>query len=112
LHPVTSSYFQKLNWSWKDAGLIPLSRSGPNRRVCLTLWQKRTSRKRSKNRGDGGIRVYIREGTTSRVMAAYRPCGEFYDFTVSIRSILDTTTYALYFNRRLLGRYGFSVVIP
>jgi hypothetical protein len=21
-HPVTSSYFQKINWSWKDAGLI------------------------------------------------------------------------------------------
>ena len=25
-HPVTSSYFQKWNWSWKDAGLIPLGR--------------------------------------------------------------------------------------
>jgi hypothetical protein len=30
--------------------------------------------------GDGGTGVYTREGTTSRVMAANRPCGEFYDF--------------------------------
>ena len=37
-HPVTSSYFQKWNWSWKDAGLIPLRRYRLNRRQCLTLW--------------------------------------------------------------------------
>ena len=37
-HPVISSYFQKLNWRWKDAGLIPLRRYRPNRRECLTLW--------------------------------------------------------------------------
>jgi hypothetical protein len=48
-HPVTSSHFQKWNWSYKDAGLIPLRRSRPNRRECWTLWQKRTSRKCSKN---------------------------------------------------------------
>jgi hypothetical protein len=34
----------------------------------------------SKNGGDGGIGVYMREGTTLRVMAADRPYGEFYDF--------------------------------
>jgi hypothetical protein len=39
-----------------------------------------TSRKRSKNRGDGGTGVYMWEGTTSRVMAADRHYGEFYDF--------------------------------
>ena len=39
-HPVTSSYFQKWNWSWKDAGLIPLRRSRPNRRVLDTLTEK------------------------------------------------------------------------
>jgi hypothetical protein len=38
----------------------------------LTLWQKRASRKHSKNGGYGG--------TTSRVMAADRPYGELYDF--------------------------------
>jgi len=37
-HPVTSSYFQKWNWSWKDAGLVPLRRYRLNRRDCLTLW--------------------------------------------------------------------------
>jgi hypothetical protein len=36
--------------------------------------------KRSKDGGDGGTGVYMWEGTTSRVMAAYRPYGEFYDF--------------------------------
>jgi hypothetical protein len=60
--------------------LIPMRRSRPNRRECLTLWQKRTSRKCSENEGDGGSGVYMREGTTSRVMAADRPYGKFYDF--------------------------------
>jgi hypothetical protein len=35
---VTSSYFQKWNWSLKDAGSIPLRRYRPNRKECLTLW--------------------------------------------------------------------------
>jgi hypothetical protein len=39
-----------------------------------------TSRKRSRNGGDGGTGVYMREGTTSRAMAADRSYGEFYDF--------------------------------
>jgi hypothetical protein len=60
--------------------LIQLRRSRPNHRECLILWQKRTSRKRSKNRGDGGTSVYLWEGTTSRVMAANRLYGEIYDF--------------------------------
>jgi hypothetical protein len=38
-----------------------------------------TPRKRSKNAGDGGTGVYKREGTTSRVMAADRPYGVFYN---------------------------------
>jgi hypothetical protein len=46
----------------------------------LILWQKRTSRKRSKNGGYGGTGFYMREGTSSRVMAADGPYGEFYDF--------------------------------
>jgi hypothetical protein len=46
-----------------------------------------TSRKRSKNEGDGGTSVYMRERTTLRVMAADRPYGEFYDFySVSIEN--------------------------
>jgi hypothetical protein len=60
--------------------LIPLMRCRPNHRECLTLWEKRTYRKCSKNRGDGETGVDIREGTTSRVMAANWPYGEFYDF--------------------------------
>jgi hypothetical protein len=37
----------------------------------------------SKNGGDRGTCVYMREGTTSRVMAADRPYGEFYYFYAS-----------------------------
>jgi hypothetical protein len=37
-------------------------------------------KKRSNNGGEGGTGVYMREGTTSRVMEADRPYGEFYDF--------------------------------
>jgi hypothetical protein len=58
-------------YHWGDPGRIA---------ECLTLWQKRISRKRSKNGGDGGTGVYMREGTISRVMAADRPYGEFYYF--------------------------------
>ena len=64
----------------KDAGSIPLRRSRSNRRECLTLWQKRTSRKRYKNGGDFGAGVYMRERTTSSVTAVFRPYGEFYEF--------------------------------
>jgi hypothetical protein len=49
----------------------------------LTLRQKRTSRKRSKNGGDGSTGVYMRKGTTSRMTAAGKSYGEFYDFYVS-----------------------------
>jgi hypothetical protein len=34
----------------------------------------------SKNEGDSGTSVYMGEGTTSKVMEADRPYGEFYDF--------------------------------
>jgi hypothetical protein len=47
-------------------------------------WQKRTSRKLSKNGEDVGTDVYMREGTTLRVTTVDRPYGEFYDlYTVS-----------------------------
>jgi hypothetical protein len=39
-----------------------------------------TSRKRSKYGGVGRTGVYMREGTSSKVMEADRPYGEFYDF--------------------------------
>jgi len=79
-HPVTSSYFLKWNWSWKDAGSIPLRSSKLKRRKFLTLWQNRTSRNRFKNGADGGTGVYMREETTSRVTAADRSNSKFYDF--------------------------------
>jgi hypothetical protein len=50
-----------------------------SQRVLDTLTVK-TSRKLSKNGGGGGIGIYMREGTASRVMVADRPYGEFCDF--------------------------------
>jgi hypothetical protein len=47
--------------------------------VLDTLTEK-AYRKLPQNGGDGGIGVYIREGTTSMLMVADRPYGEFYDF--------------------------------
>jgi hypothetical protein len=52
-----------------------------------------TSRKRSKNGGDGGTVVYMREETTSRVMAVDRPYGEFMIFTATVQNILDRPSY-------------------
>jgi hypothetical protein len=60
--------------------------------------QKRTSSKRSKNVGDGGTCVYMREGTTSRVMAADRPYAEFYDFYSVSPNNLDTPSYTANWN--------------
>jgi len=49
---------------------------------------------RSKNGGDGGIGVYMREGTTSRVTVADRPYGEFYGFySVSPENFGSTHVY-------------------
>jgi hypothetical protein len=45
-------------WSWKEASFTPLRRSTPNLGECLTLWQKMTSRKRSKN-GEDGVTVLL-----------------------------------------------------
>jgi hypothetical protein len=50
-----------------------------SQRLLDTLTEK-DYQKAFQNRGDGGTGVYMREGTTSRVMAADRPYGEFYDF--------------------------------
>jgi hypothetical protein len=78
LAPCDLFRFPKMKlWRWKDAGLIPLRRSKLSRRECLTLREKRTSSKCSKNGGDSGTGVYMREGTTSRLMVIDRPCGEF-----------------------------------
>jgi hypothetical protein len=50
-----------------------------SQRMLDTLIEK-DSQQHSKNGGYGGTSVNLREGTTSRVMAADRPYDEFYDF--------------------------------
>jgi len=49
---------------------------------------------RSKNGGDGGTGVYMRERTTQRATAADRPYGEFYGFySVSPENFGSTHVY-------------------
>ena len=113
LAPCDFFLFPKMKLNWKDAGSIPLRRSRPKRRKCLTLWQKRTSRKLSKNGGDGGTGVCMREGTTSRVTAADRPYGKFYDFySVSAENFGSTLVHGLsmpkYLGMHKMGSVGRS----
>ena len=50
-----------------------------------------TEKDLQENGGDGGTGVYIREGTTSRVTAANRRYGKFYDFySVSLETFGST----------------------
>jgi hypothetical protein len=64
---------------WEDNIKMDVQEVGGGRGDGMEL-ASRTSRKCSKNGGDGGTGVYMREGTTSRVMVADRLYGEFYDF--------------------------------
>ena len=62
-------------------------------KVLNTLTEK-DFQEASKNGGDSGTGVYIREGTTSRVTAADRPYGKFYDFySVSLETFGSTHVY-------------------
>jgi hypothetical protein len=62
-------------------------------RVLDTLTEK-DFRKHSKNGGVGGMGVYVREGTTSRVMAANRSYDKFYGFySVSPEYFGNTLVY-------------------
>jgi len=45
------------------------------------------------NGGDGETGVYMWEGTTSRVTAAYRAYSNFMGFTAPVRKNLDPLTY-------------------
>jgi hypothetical protein len=62
-HSVNSSCFKIWNWSWNDAVLLHWG--DPGRFADFT--------KALKNGGDGGSEVYMREKTTSRVVAADSP---------------------------------------
>jgi hypothetical protein len=52
-----------------------------SQRVLVTLIEK-DFQEAFQNGGDGGTGVYMRAGTTSRVMAADKPYDEFYDFYI------------------------------
>jgi hypothetical protein len=69
-----------------------LRSSRPNRRESLTFRQKRTSGSIPQLEDDGRAGVYMREGTTLKVMAADRSYGEFCDFYSVSPEYLDTTT--------------------
>jgi hypothetical protein len=71
----------KLKGCWFDTNEVIQAKS---QRLLDTLREK-DFRKCSKTEGDSRTSVYLREGTTSRVMVADRFYGEFYDlYSVSL----------------------------
>jgi len=80
LAPCYFFLFPKMKFKLKGRqfGTIEEIRS-ESQRVLDTLIEK-DFQKAFQNGGDGGTVVYMREGTTSRVMEADMPYGEFYDF--------------------------------
>jgi hypothetical protein len=80
LAPCDLSLFPKIKLKLKGRRFDTTGKIQAESQSAACHWQKRTSRKRSINEGDRGTGVYTREGTTSRVMAADRPYGEFYYF--------------------------------
>jgi hypothetical protein len=90
-HPVTYSYFQKQNWSWKYAGLIPLRRSRPNRRVLDNDSKGLPGSIPKMEEAVGPVSTCGRE----ILWGWWRPIGlmvSFMIFTAAVRNILDTTT--------------------
>jgi hypothetical protein len=93
-HRVTSSYFQKWNWSWKDAGLILIKSPG---RIAESTWQSdRTVLPGcvpKMKEAVGPVSTCERE----LLRGWWRPIGfmvSFINFT-SVRNILDTMSYYL-----------------
>jgi hypothetical protein len=94
LAPCDLLIFPKWNWSRKDAGLIPLRRSRPNRRVS---WHSDT-------KGLPGTfqeETMGPESTCRRVLLRgwWRPIGlmvSFMIFTASVRNILGTSSYMVH----------------
>jgi hypothetical protein len=80
LAPCDFFLFPKIKLKLKGRRFDTIDRIQTESQRVLDTLKKRISSKRSKKDGDGGISVYIREGTTSRMVAASRPCDESSDF--------------------------------
>jgi hypothetical protein len=78
LVPCDFFLFSKIKLKLKGRWFDTNEEIHPNRKECSALWKD--FQELSKNWGNGGTGVYMRERTTSRVMAADRPYDEFYDF--------------------------------
>jgi hypothetical protein len=74
LAPCDFFLFLKMKWKLKGRRFDTIEE------IQVESQTVRISRKRSKKGGGGGTGVYMREVTTSRVMTADGPYGEFYDF--------------------------------
>jgi hypothetical protein len=77
---VNSHYFQKWNWSWKDAGVIPMRISRPNRESVWHSDRQVLPGSAPKIEESVGQVSTCGGGTTSMLMAADRPYGESDDF--------------------------------
>jgi hypothetical protein len=80
LAPYELFLFPKIKLKLKGLLLDIMEEIQAESQKLLDTLTGKTSRNCSKNEGDCVTGVYMREGTTSRVMGADRPYGEFYDF--------------------------------
>jgi hypothetical protein len=92
LAPCDSFLFPKMKLKPKGRWFDTNEISAESQRV-LDTDRKELSGSVPKIEEKGGTGVYMREGTTSRVMAADRPYDEFYDFYRSVRIFWKKTSY-------------------
>jgi len=80
LAPCNFFLFPKMKLKLKGRRFDTITEIQAETQKLLNTLTEKDFQERSKNGGDGGTGVYIREGTTSRVKAADKPYGKFYDF--------------------------------
>jgi hypothetical protein len=78
--PFDFFLFPKMKLKLKDRRFDTIEEIQAESQRVLDTLTKMTFKKHSKNGGDGVTHVYMQEGTTSRVLAADRAYGDFYDF--------------------------------
>jgi hypothetical protein len=79
-HPLLQNYFRERLLTYDKIVRYANSPTVLSSITLLDTNRKGFPRKHPKKGGDGRTGVYMPKGTTSRVMVADTPYGEFYDF--------------------------------
>jgi hypothetical protein len=90
--PCDFFLFQKVKLKLKGHRFDTIEEIQAESQRALDTVREKDFLNHSRNGEDGGIGVYMREGTTSRLVAAERPYGDMI-FTASAGNILDTPSY-------------------